>query len=159
MVLGTTRLQRTGLSLIRDKGERLVDAKTKKTIFNLALQSEAVTVKKQAAHQTRQAQNTNFRMFSGTEAKLIPSRSTAPSNLLTMRNSTWKRLDLPDPVRPTMPSYKKEKPPLICANLENRPDRRTIKSVLVTLVISCLAQVQGNKRLLEVNTSHLYYLY
>ena len=44
---GTTRLQRTGLSFIRDKGERLVDAKTKKTIFNLALQSEAVTVKKQ----------------------------------------------------------------------------------------------------------------
>ena len=53
---GTTRLQRTGLSFIRDKGERLVDAKTKKTIFNLALQSEAVTVKKQAAHQTRLAQ-------------------------------------------------------------------------------------------------------
>ena len=43
-------------SFIRDKGERLVDAKTKKAIFNLALQSEAVTVKKQAAHQTRQAQ-------------------------------------------------------------------------------------------------------
>ena len=41
---------RTGLSLIRDKGERLVDAKTKKLIFNLALQSEAVTVKKQATH-------------------------------------------------------------------------------------------------------------
>ena len=56
LVSGTTRLQRTGLSFIRDKGERLVDAKTKKTIFNLALQSEAVTVKKQAAHQTRQAQ-------------------------------------------------------------------------------------------------------
>ena len=53
---GTTRLQRTELSLIRDKGERLVDAKTKTTIFNLALQSEAVTVKKQAAHQTRHAQ-------------------------------------------------------------------------------------------------------
>ena len=52
----TTRLQRAGLSFIRDKGERLVDAKTKKTIFNLALQSEAVTVKKEAAHQTRQAQ-------------------------------------------------------------------------------------------------------
>ena len=98
-------------------------------------------MKKQAAHQTRQAQNTNLRMFSGTEAKLIPSRSTAPSNLLTMRNSTWKRLDLPDPVRPTMPGYKKEKPPLICANLENRPDCITIKSVLVILVISCLAQV------------------
>ena len=53
---GTTQFQRTGLSFIPDKGERLVDAKTKKTIFNLALQSEAVTVKKEAAHQTRQAQ-------------------------------------------------------------------------------------------------------
>ena len=39
-----------------DKGERLVDAKIKKTIFNLALQSEASIVKKQAAHQTRKAQ-------------------------------------------------------------------------------------------------------
>ena len=56
MVSGTKRFQRTGLSFIPDKGERLVDAKTKKTIFNLALQSEAVTVKKEAAHQTRQAQ-------------------------------------------------------------------------------------------------------
>ena len=44
------------MKFIRDKGERLVDAKTKKTIFNLALQSEAVTVKKQAAHQTRHTQ-------------------------------------------------------------------------------------------------------
>ena len=111
MVSGTTRLQRTGLSFIQDKGERLVDAKTKKTIFNLALQSEAVTVRQHIKLGTHR--NTNLRMFSGTEAKLIPSRSTAPSNLLTMRNSTWKRLDLPDPVRPTMPSYKKEKPPLI----------------------------------------------
>ena len=43
---------------MRDKGERLVDAKIKETIFNLALQSEEVeeTVTKQAGHQTRQAQ-------------------------------------------------------------------------------------------------------
>ena len=55
---GTTRLQRTGLSFMRDKGERLVDAKIKETIFNLALQSEEAeeTVKKQAGHRTRQAQ-------------------------------------------------------------------------------------------------------
>ena len=42
----------------------------------------------------------------------------------------------------------------LCANLENRPDRKTIKSVL-TLVMSCLAPGQGRKRLLEVKTSHL----
>ena len=43
---------------MRDKGERLVDAKIKETIFNLALQSEEAeeTVKKQAGHRTRQAQ-------------------------------------------------------------------------------------------------------
>ena len=43
---------------MRDKGERLVDAKIKETMFNLALQSEEAeeTVKKQAGHQTRQAQ-------------------------------------------------------------------------------------------------------
>ena len=43
---------------MRDKGERLVDAKIKETIFNLALQSEEAeeTVKKQAGHQTRKAQ-------------------------------------------------------------------------------------------------------
>ena len=45
----------------------------------------------------------------------------------------------------------------LCANLENRPDRKTIKSVL-TLVISCLRQGQGRKRLLEVKTSHLLFI-
>ena len=45
----------------------------------------------------------------------------------------------------------------LCANLENRPDRKTIKSVL-TLVISCLSQRQGRKRLLEVKTSHLLFI-
>ena len=87
-----------------DKGERLVDAKTKKTIFNLALQSEAVTVKKQPSTEI---------LTSECSVVQKPSRSTAPSNLWTMRNSTWKRLDLSDPVRPTIPSYKKEKPALI----------------------------------------------
>ena len=45
----------------------------------------------------------------------------------------------------------------LCANLENRPDRKTIKSVL-TLVMSCLAPGQGRKRLLEVKTSHLLFI-
>ena len=45
----------------------------------------------------------------------------------------------------------------LCANLENRPDRKTIKSVL-TLVMSCLAPGQGSKRLLEVKTSHLLFI-
>ena len=115
LVSGTRRLQRTGLSFIRDKGERLVDAKIKETIFNLALHRRKL--KKQSRNRQHikpgRHRNTNLRMFSVTEAKLIPSRNTAPSNLLTMLNSTWKRLDLPNPVQPTMPSYKKEKPALI----------------------------------------------
>ena len=45
----------------------------------------------------------------------------------------------------------------LCANLENWPDSKTIKSVL-TLVISCLTQGQGRKRLLEVKTSHLLFI-
>ena len=54
LVSGTSRLQSIGLNFIfffiRGKGGRLFDAKTKKSIFNLALQSEVVTVKKQAVH-------------------------------------------------------------------------------------------------------------
>ena len=49
---GTSRLQSTGLNFIRGKGERLLDVKTEKSIFDPSLQLDAVTVKKQAGTET-----------------------------------------------------------------------------------------------------------
>ena len=42
----------------------------------------------------------------GREATDTPSTTTIPSCTLTIRNKTRKRLDLPEPVRPTIPTYK-----------------------------------------------------